>query len=512
MSVFYLTNNGRWALAVFLLLGVLESSAFADHEFIEQPIGWEVQYFEPVDIDGDGVWELALQVGADGDSVGAYSPLLGRWIDGPYYLPVSGNKWGCVDIDGDGGPEYVYADELVIRVYNPSIDIDDVLLILEAYPRGLQVWGENESGEPTVHFYHSWGVFECNPGEARYEWYDNWFYYYWYRYSLTAGEYIDRQNCAAGKGWISFTTETPPATYLNTLNYWREDHYNDLTFHWYSVGHGLTVLDNHAQGCFQTVLVAYGGLFFEMEDPYRQWGGFPDIKQVVTGGMKSDDVPELFWGENETEIGPGFLGGIVSPEQDTPDWLIEFPRYPYAGMAYHDWNGDETGELLLPLADRDAWQLRDPQTGSVIDSIMGMPPVDLRTAPIMEPDVLDLYYFQGSTFYILDRPGMPTDVFEDDDETAVPTAFTLQQNYPNPFNASTVIEFSIQRDGPVSLEVFNILGQRVATLIDNPLPSGTHQISWDGTDQSGNAVTSGVYFYRLTVGDHRLVKKMSLLK
>jgi len=91
--------------------------------------------------------------------------------------------------------------------------------------------------------------------------------------------------------------------------------------------------------------------------------------------------------------------------------------------------------------------------------------------------------------------------------------FSLSQNYPNPFNASTIIEFNVP-DGAqaVKLEIFNIRGQLVATLVDEVRSAGTHQIAWDATDAHGVDVGSGVYLYRLTAGDFTETKKMSLMR
>ncbi len=100
----------------------------------------------------------------------------------------------------------------------------------------------------------------------------------------------------------------------------------------------------------------------------------------------------------------------------------------------------------------------------------------------------------------------------------LPTTFLLAQNYPNPFNPTTTIEFSIgagesglgQQD--VKLDVFNILGQHVRELVDGPLPIGDHSIVWDATDQNGKRIATGIYLYRLKVGDERKTKKMLFLK
>ena len=93
-----------------------------------------------------------------------------------------------------------------------------------------------------------------------------------------------------------------------------------------------------------------------------------------------------------------------------------------------------------------------------------------------------------------------------------PDEFELRQNYPNPFNAVTAIDFYLPAPAVVSLEVFNILGQRVATLSSGRLPEGIQKTGWQGTYQNGRAAPSGIYFYRLKTPDGSLVRKMVLLK
>jgi hypothetical protein len=89
----------------------------------------------------------------------------------------------------------------------------------------------------------------------------------------------------------------------------------------------------------------------------------------------------------------------------------------------------------------------------------------------------------------------------------LPEAYALEQNYPNPFNPSTTISFSLPHAGQVSLKVFNMLGQEVATLVDGNHTAGTYQVQFNAT-----GLSSGVYFYKLTSGDFSQVKKMTLVK
>ena len=84
--------------------------------------------------------------------------------------------------------------------------------------------------------------------------------------------------------------------------------------------------------------------------------------------------------------------------------------------------------------------------------------------------------------------------------TNVPKDYALFQNYPNPFNAVTTIRFSVPDISQVNLEVYNILGQRIKTLLENTsMSKGIYNVDWDGRDESGKVSSSGIYFYRLTV-------------
>jgi hypothetical protein len=100
-----------------------------------------------------------------------------------------------------------------------------------------------------------------------------------------------------------------------------------------------------------------------------------------------------------------------------------------------------------------------------------------------------------------------------DDGPAIPAEFFLADNYPNPFNPSTAISYGLPKDSFVRLEVFNLLGQKVRTLLSESQRAGYRRVVWDGRDGAGNAVSSGVYFYRLaTDGDFEQTKKMLLVK
>lgn len=97
-------------------------------------------------------------------------------------------------------------------------------------------------------------------------------------------------------------------------------------------------------------------------------------------------------------------------------------------------------------------------------------------------------------------------------EPTYPKIFNLRQNYPNPFNPSTTIAFDLPRHSHARLEVYNLLGERVVTLLDRDLPAGGHRVTWNGADSFGRTAASGIYFYRLTAGDYSQTRKMMLMK
>jgi YVTN family beta-propeller protein len=113
----------------------------------------------------------------------------------------------------------------------------------------------------------------------------------------------------------------------------------------------------------------------------------------------------------------------------------------------------------------------------------------------------------------------PSTAVEEEEEGQVIPSFALHQNYPNPFNPSTKIPFTV-RGSPflvhspflTTLKIYNILGQKVRTLVDEPKRAGSYEVIWDGKDGQGKEVVSGIYFYQLKAGDYTETKKMILLK
>ncbi|MGD9489726.1 MAG: lamin tail domain-containing protein [Calditrichaceae bacterium] len=127
----------------------------------------------------------------------------------------------------------------------------------------------------------------------------------------------------------------------------------------------------------------------------------------------------------------------------------------------------------------------------------------------------------GPVYEVINECGGPEKAMKPDSDSAsgdelslslLPTEFSLDQNYPNPFNPETFIRFSLPEAVSATIRIYNILGQEVRVLTDNYYEAGLHSVRWDGKDNSGTMVSSGMYLYELRAGSFVQVKKMFLLR
>ena len=128
--------------------------------------------------------------------------------------------------------------------------------------------------------------------------------------------------------------------------------------------------------------------------------------------------------------------------------------------------------------------------------------VYLDTFTVLNPDSSHAYPLEN--FYFVDIKSDPSKILLGNPE--VPTEFILSQNYPNPFNPSTKIKFSLPKPETVKIEVYNIIGQKIETLLNKPMPAGYHEVEFNGQNLS-----SGIYLYKIEAGAWQDVKKMILL-
>ena len=159
------------------------------------------------------------------------------------------------------------------------------------------------------------------------------------------------------------------------------------------------------------------------------------------------------------------------------------PGNNYRADFYADFNGN--GIYDPPPADH-AWRiLFSDSTGNVVENFAH------------NPNFININWPTGITI---------------DPLTSLPNNYSLSQNYPNPFNPETRIHFSIPEVTRVTLEVYDVLGRKIQVLVDQNLTPAVYEVTWDGTDQYGSSMASGVYLYRLTAGNFQQIKRMLLVK
>ena len=125
-------------------------------------------------------------------------------------------------------------------------------------------------------------------------------------------------------------------------------------------------------------------------------------------------------------------------------------------------------------------------------------------------DFTGTFYFDDLRLVAM-RPSPGFTAVMEEDAAGQPLAFALEQNYPNPFNAGTVIHFTLPERRNIELAIFNLTGQQVATLVSGERQAGTYAIRWDGRDDDGRQLASGVYLYRLRTGDGRQMETRKLV-
>ena len=222
------------------------------------------------------------------------------------------------------------------------------------------------------------------------------------------------------------------------------------------------------------------------------------------------------------ELNGGVTYQLADREVNRFGYALEFYAWSDAGtdaqLRVDDFSLDEAEIELQP----GVWT----QVVIPAERLYNRPPVfsdALTGRSYLEPALRRIRFHAEQTVYLDDvqlrplvpgeagLPGMDTAIGAPDHDVS-PWAFSLQQNYPNPFNAQTTIAYEVPRSGPVSLVLYDLLGQRVTSLVDQWQPAGAYRVSWDGADTKGAPVSSGVYLFRLEAGDRAATRCLVLVR
>ncbi len=324
--------------------------------------------------------------------------------------------------------------------------------------------------------------------------------------------------CISSNGWISFTDamDSVPGCYVNKPLPWLWGPYNLVAPFWddliLSDGSRIYFYSNESDSAvisflnmrrcatggrytFQTILTDNGEIAF-------QYHALGDTLSATVGTQNQDGTVglEVIWNEDYLEdslwvkIRPSWasvdsMKGTIQPGEGKI-LNLTFDRLSYPQGVYH-------ADLTISSSDK---------------------------SHLLDPVEIPLTLCIDTTTWV------------DSEEDQRPITFVLFQNYPNPFNAATIIQYTIgsgqtkaadrglvlseveglpTADGPfthVTLKIYNILGQHVRTLVDEPKQAGNYKVTWDGNDDKGKNLVSGIYFYQLTAGNYKQTKKMTLLK
>jgi|GEM_PF-843421 hypothetical protein len=208
---------------------------------------------------------------------------------------------------------------------------------------------------------------------------------------------------------------------------------------------------------------------------------------------------------------------------NVPTGAAEGASYEPDGTITHtETNGPDAGYSLEVLIRTDYFGYQEGDTVKISLVVWDM---DYASADAFDPDISDYAPNWWGTqwadknfekYYLYRDLVLSTDYtvgVEESSPAGMITQYRLGQNYPNPFNPSTTIYFELPSRDRVTVEIYDVLGKKVMTLVDSKVyEMGRHTLMWNGTDSRGRAVTSGVYFYKITTPNFTQVKKMVLMK
>jgi serine protease len=231
-----------------------------------------------------------------------------------------------------------------------------------------------------------------------------------------------------------------------------------------------------------------------------------DVIDLFTNGGGTDPQQRTVWVSHPS--GPRFGVVVLGRSPVSNLSLIDNPLYVYPQNHIEDYRKIQflDGTLSQPVADQTtdwssvaaAGPLSIPAGGSVI----------VAFALVYGANAAEFQANVDAAIHTYD----PTVSVEEPPAENPPLAFRLAQNQPNPFNPSTDIRFTVPAAGPVDLAVYDLTGRRIRTLVAETLAAGDHSIRWDGNDEQGTPLASGLYLYRVSAGSQTQMRKMMLVK
>lgn len=249
--------------------------------------------------------------------------------------------------------------------------------------------------------------------------------------------------------------------------------------------------------------------------PLAQWSAQSCGSSAIFVGDFRSNMPH----DEVIYVGCPTVAGVTDPGNGNVAACYSFASGSRTILWYN--YEDRWDELTFPYMDGGAIA---GTRGNNVAVFMNVRNGQITDSAIFDRDISTFHYFETGTspkqLNLVGRSNDTVIVYQFDQVTDVdeptshplPSTITLAQNYPNPFNPSTTIEFDLTRRTTVQLVVYNTLGQRVRTLLDESLPAGHYVRVWDGRTDGGRAAASGVYYYRISGDSFSTSRKMLLVK
>ena len=256
-------------------------------------------------------------------------------------------------------------------------------------------------------------------------------------------------------------------------------------------GHGVTHWNSTVPGVIQHTFVDTFAVDYDVDACWDEIGSAMGADSAYVAWCDADtNFSQTALWSSSLDFSPDgdLLVGALTAGWGGPYggvyWMFDVEDYgdgPFAIVGnWHDWEG--TGEGVTDGPRGAAWDADG----------------DLYLAD---------FYSNGVYLYTADYSSV-----SDDPKSVVPSGYVLKQNYPNPFNPDTRIEFTIPASEQVSVNVYNLEGRLVKTLVDQEMRSGQHVVRWDGTNQVGTKVATGMYIYQLKTNSTVLNRRMTFVK
>jgi hypothetical protein len=237
--------------------------------------------------------------------------------------------------------------------------------------------------------------------------------------------------------------------------------------------------------------------------------------QEFAGGNVPADAPKSFyfhvWDDNNGQPGEDLIEPfpVETTRQSFPDDFMDIDLYDYA-----DFLTDIQGPVYVGFTHNTEYPVYVGMTNLLnTNRTFAFTGPNHASLPNNWRRMFDLSLTDGTSLQgwnMMMRAVFA--VYDPDRREEITDRYELAQNYPNPFNLETRIQFNLPEDGQVAIEIYDMLGRKIKTVVDEFRSEGIHTVTWDATDRYGRVVSSGVYFYRLSAGDATITKKMIFLR